>query len=154
MDPFCALRPEFFVTDNAFHKRISSQLLLYRLCTLFGMPQAVGDAASAYKVCWEARLRYKGADDQSLPVVDPGHEEGTPANQRVVGSGPMPPPPYNYGPGENMVGYLSFSDWKGGPSVHFNGCKEYSDHALELLNFIVGPVCPHPYDGVIAGRQA
>jgi hypothetical protein len=41
---------------RAFYRRISSQLLLYRLTILFGMPPPV--ETDGYKACWEAELRY------------------------------------------------------------------------------------------------
>ena len=42
--------------EFSFHKRISSQLLYYRISVLFGMPSA--RRTDGYKSCWEVELRH------------------------------------------------------------------------------------------------
>jgi len=87
---------------------ISSQLLLYRLMTIFGMPpQEDGDG---YKVCWSTMLV---------------HHDG--------------------------VSYLRVHDYKGGPSVHFDGTPEASNDAIVMLEYLISEKCYHSYDGVLAG---
>jgi hypothetical protein len=49
---------------------------------------------------------------------------------------------------------LNFWDYKGSPSVGFDGTAEASADALKLLNFLVGESCRHTYDGIVAGRAA
>jgi hypothetical protein len=97
--------------DNGFSSRVSSQLLLYRLTVMFGMPPP--KKGDRYKSCWEVHLRH--CDGASV---------------------------------------LRFRDYKGGPSLGFNGTAEASADALKLLNFLVGESCRHTYDGIVAGTVA
>ena len=53
--------------DNSFYTRISSQLLLYRLSVMFGMPER--RESDGYKVCWEITLHHSSRKG-TLDVYD------------------------------------------------------------------------------------
>lgn len=47
---------------------------------------------------------------------------------------------------------IEFYDRKGSAHVAFQGLKEDSAAAIDLVNLLVLRTCPHTYDGYIAGR--
>jgi hypothetical protein len=154
-DPFCGIT--FPGRRCTFSARISSQLLLYRLCAVFGMPPA--QVADEYKVCWEGVLCRRGAGNASKESNDSttGEDE---ENDAKVGFGSRveaarrQPRAQNFTDDEDDSAYLFLGDWEGGATISFSGDMQFSDEAVQLVNFLVSPVCPHTYDGVIAGRVA
>lgn len=54
--------------------------------------------------------------------------------------------------------YVGFSEWKGSPSFLSNKFPPtgttFDDDWLALLNLLLDPQCPHPYDGTVAGSVA
>jgi hypothetical protein len=108
--------------------KISSQLLYYRVTSMFGMPPAVeGDG---YKVAWWAELAYKG---------DQAGRGATTARTPVEDSAPEASE-------VEVLAILQIGDWKGSPSASCRARDQKSlDAALELLNFLTQVEMPHTY---------
>lgn len=55
---------------------------------------------------------------------------------------------------DELLGILSIFDYKGSLCVRFDGVKEASESALELLTWLMSTNVPHSYDGTVAGTKA
>jgi hypothetical protein len=84
-----------------------------------------------YKTCWEATLKYYGKRS---------HSNSTTQVDRPRGS--------------TEKSYINFADYKGAATLHFDGTHEGSQAAVDLINVLVRPDCPHTYDMTISGRIA
>ena len=103
---------------------ISSQLLLYRLIAVFGMPSASDkEQIDGYKVIWSYTLHCRPDQDKR-----------------------------NMKKGEKST--ILFGDYKGSFMIHFSGSEEASKSALKLFEWLVSDNVPHTYDGVLAGNIA
>ncbi|KAH7002449.1 hypothetical protein EDB80DRAFT_867452 [Ilyonectria destructans] len=106
------------------HNLISSQLLLYRLITVFGMPPSSEEnEVDGYKGIWTYTLHWMM--DRRSKKSDNGKKSK-----------------------------LVFSDCKGSFTIHFFGSKKASKSALDMIEWLVSDNVPHTYDGVLAGNQA
>lgn len=106
------------------HNLISSQLLLYRLITVFGMPPASKDnEVDGYKGVWTYTLYW---------MMGRRNRKG----------------------GNGEKGKLMFADNKGSFVIVFSGSEKASKSALEMIEWLVSDDVPHTYDGVLAGNQA
>jgi hypothetical protein len=70
----------------------------------------------------------------------------------------FPGSPIDYGDGyksvwsvylRNPTNNVEIYDYKGGFSMR---CRRNNEDVQELLAVLLHPECPHPYDGVIAGK--
>lgn len=103
------------------HRRISSQLLVYRLTAIFGMPPSSEmDYVVAHKSIWRCTLFW--LDDVQ--------------NENLT---------------RDYISQVYFEDNKGLWTVTFDGIEVASESAVQLIDWLCGDNVPHPYDYVVAG---
>lgn len=120
--------PSGFLPENGTpfraSRRISSQLLFYRLLAVFGMPPSSEmNYLDRYKSIWRYTLYW--LDDVQ--------------NENIA---------------EEWKSQLIFEDWKGWWSVSYYGIDVAEQSALKLIEWLFSNNVPHPYDYTVAGRVA
>lgn len=106
------------------YERISSQLLYYRLASVFGMPPVA--EVDGYKCAWWAHLVFIGPDGKA-------DKDGEFRETGYLSLGDW-----------KVSSTASFQ----------GDSKEVLDKALALMSFLTGLNCPHTYDGIVCGTQA